>query len=283
MLSINSYAPRLLGAAALAIAGLVLPAAAPASAQGYPQYAQPGYQNGGEETIHGRIISVDNTWNISVADDRGFVDNVELHQGTIINPTGLTLAPDMTVTIVGYANGPVFEANEIDMPNSYYGATPVSVYYGAGWWYPGYPYGYGPSFSLFFSFGHFERRDFNHSQAFFGFNDRGRGYAPPRGYFPRTDNRAPVTARTRTESTSRGNGYVRSNDTRSTNTRNTNTRTTYTRTTTQRTNTGYRSAPSNTGSRSNSSNTGSRSSSSSSHSSGGSGSSGHSSDHSGHH
>jgi hypothetical protein len=255
MLSINSYAPRLFGAAVLAIAGLVLPAAA--SAQGVPQYAQPGYQNGGEETIHGRIIAVDNTWNISVADDRGFVDNVELHQGTIINPTGLALAPDMTVTIVGYGNGPVFEANEIDTPYSYYGAAPVSVYYGAGWWYPGYPYGYGPSFSLFFSFGHFERRDFNHAHAFFGFNDRGRGYRAPVTAHVRTENRAPSQYRV-PANTSRGTSYTRSANTRTT--------------TTRTTNTGYRSAPRDTGSRSTTSN------GSTSH-----GSSSHSSDHSGHH
>src|ERR1700761_6814265 len=130
MMSIKSFAPRL-AATALAIAGLVLPAIA--SAQGMPSYAAP---NQGE-TIQGRIVSVNDTFNISVRDDRGFVDNVELHQGTIINPTGLTLAPGMAVTIAGVANGNEFDANEIDTPYNYDGPVPVPYYYGPGWWYPG--------------------------------------------------------------------------------------------------------------------------------------------------
>lgn len=183
--------PRLLGAAVLAIGGLVLPHAA--SAQGVPSYAQPGYQNQ-DETITGRVLAINDVWHITVADDRGFNDTVELHQGTIINPTGLTLSPGMSVTIEGYGNGPVFEANEIDTPYGYAGPLPVPVYYGDGWWYPGYPYGYGPSFNLFFNFGRIERRPFV-GHAFYGFRDNayGRGYVAPRdthyGSRPATDNR----------------------------------------------------------------------------------------------
>ncbi len=41
---------------------------------------------------------------------------MDLHQGTIINPTGLTLEPGMNVTIDGYADGSNFDAMEIDTP-----------------------------------------------------------------------------------------------------------------------------------------------------------------------
>ena len=54
-----------------------------------------------------------------VRDVRGYVDNVTLHQGTIINPTGLTLAPGMVVSILGYNAGPFFAANEVDTPYTY--------------------------------------------------------------------------------------------------------------------------------------------------------------------
>lgn len=178
MLSFTTFS-RLLGTAVLATAGLALPIAV--SAQPMPDYAQqqPGYAQ--DETITGRIAGIDDTWHVTIADDRGFNDTVELHQGTIINPTGLTLAPGMSVTIDGYANGPVFEANEIDTPYTYSGPLPVPVYYGSGWWYPGYPYGYGPSFSLWFNFGHVYSRPFVHTSPFFGFRAGayGRGYVAP--------------------------------------------------------------------------------------------------------
>jgi hypothetical protein len=173
--------PRML-AATLAIAGLLLPAVAYAQyepsygqpqgygqpPQGYGQppqgYGQPQYGQPQGETIHGRIYSINATFNITVTDDNGYMDNVDLHQGTIINPTGLTLAPGMEVTIAGYGNGSAFEAMEIDTPYSYAGPAPVPIYYGPGWWYPGFGYGYGPSFVLdfvFFGGGYrFDRHDF---------------------------------------------------------------------------------------------------------------------------
>jgi hypothetical protein len=174
MKSIKSFAPPL-AAAALAIMGLVLPTVA--SAQDIPSYAQPSR----DESIHGRIASVNGTFNISVRDDRGFIDNVELHQGTIINPTGLTLVAGMTVTILGAANGGAFEATEIDTPYNYDGPLPEPVYLGPGWWYPGYGYGYGPSFGLTLFFGGggwgFEHRPFYGRP--FAYN--GRGFVPSGG------------------------------------------------------------------------------------------------------
>ena len=67
-----------------------------------------------EQTIRGRITAIDGPFNIRIHDDRGYTDNIELHRGTIINPTGLTLAVAMHVRILGYNAGAVFEANQID-------------------------------------------------------------------------------------------------------------------------------------------------------------------------
>jgi hypothetical protein len=53
----------------------------------------------------------------------------------VINPTGLSLATGMSVTISGYNAGSSFDANEIDTPYAYDGP----IYYGG---YPGYDYGF---------------------------------------------------------------------------------------------------------------------------------------------
>src|ERR1700722_16099134 len=83
-----------------AVAALTLAAPIAAQAQDVPTYAQSS--NGGDGNIHGRIVDFDGGYNLTVRDDRGFLDNVELHDGTIINPTGLSLAPGMVVSILGY-------------------------------------------------------------------------------------------------------------------------------------------------------------------------------------
>jgi hypothetical protein len=137
-------------AAVLAVAPSFL-TGGPALAQVIPTYAQPPASQ--DETIQGRIASIDAKYAITVDDDRGFTDNVQLHPGTVINPTGLTLTPGMSVTIIGYNAGAAFVANQIDTPYTFTGPAPVPVYYGPGWWYPGFAYGYGPSFSLFLNFG----------------------------------------------------------------------------------------------------------------------------------
>lgn len=129
------------------IAALFISVPIAASAQivtGAPSYAEPAdYQ--GEAQIHGRILSFDGGYNLQVRDEKGYVDNVQLHQGTIINPTGLTLAPGMIVSIMGYNAGPFFAANEVD--------TPYTFYYGVPY-YAGHPWNYyGPSISLGFFFG----------------------------------------------------------------------------------------------------------------------------------
>jgi hypothetical protein len=122
-----------------------------------PSYAQASNASD-EETIHGRIAAVSGQFDLAVRDDRGFVDSVQLHPGTIINPSGLALAPGMSVTILGYNRGKAFSADEVDAPytSSYgypsdyqpvyaYGADPYWAWpYGpvyGGWGYGGWGYG----------------------------------------------------------------------------------------------------------------------------------------------
>jgi hypothetical protein len=126
------------------IAALFLAAPLAANAQIAPSYAA-GPAQDGDANIHGRILTFDGAYSLQVRDEKGYVDNVQLHQGTIINPTGLTLAPGMVVSIMGYNAGSVFAANEID--------TPYTFYYGAPY-YAGHPWNYyGPGISLGFFFG----------------------------------------------------------------------------------------------------------------------------------
>jgi hypothetical protein len=122
----------LLSAAALATVALISPLTA--NAQDQPSYARPA--PGSDNSIKGRIQSIDGAYHLTVLDDRGTTDSVQLHQGTIINPTGLTLATGMSVTITGYNAGSTFDANEIDTPYAYDGP----LYYGG---YPDYGFGFG--------------------------------------------------------------------------------------------------------------------------------------------
>lgn len=126
-----------------ALAGLCLLWPIAAQAQDLPSYANQPYP--ADQNIHGRILSFDGGYNLGVRDERGYVDNVQLHPGTVINPTGLTLAPGMVVSILGYNAGSYFSANEIDTPYQYYSGVP---------YYAGHPWDYyGPSISLDFFFG----------------------------------------------------------------------------------------------------------------------------------
>lgn len=123
-------------AASILIAGGAAPALAQATDQNVPSYARPAAPSS-EETVRGRIESIPGKYQIEVRDDRGFIDNVSLHQGTIINPTGITLAPGMSVTIYGTPSGNEFIANEIDTP---YNETYPYLYPYPYPYYPYYPY-----------------------------------------------------------------------------------------------------------------------------------------------
>ncbi len=128
-----------------ALTALTLLAPIAAAAQDMPSYAQPAAPQVQDEQIQGRISSFDGAYSLTVQDDRGFVDNVQLHDGTIINPTGITLQPGMVVSILGYNAGNYFAANEVDTPYTFNGGVP---------YYAGHPwYFWGPTISLGFFFG----------------------------------------------------------------------------------------------------------------------------------
>jgi hypothetical protein len=93
-----------------------------------------------EETIHGRIRSIDGQYRITVRDVKGYLDHIALHRSTIVNPAGLTLAPLMSVTIFGYNAGSVFVANEIDTPYTSTAARAETAYT-RGYTYPSSPSG----------------------------------------------------------------------------------------------------------------------------------------------
>ncbi len=120
-----------------------------------PSYAQPPpvaptYAN--QTKITGTISGFDGQWVVYMHDDRGYTDHITLHQGTIINPTGIKLLEGMKVTVYGYADGSTFQANAFEVAYS-----PYSQYYTAD----GNPaYGYGDS----------------------GYGDSGYGYGSPYGY-----------------------------------------------------------------------------------------------------
>jgi hypothetical protein len=139
------------------LAALIITVPIAAQAQMAPSYSDSGPDTSGDGQIHGRVLNFDGGYNLQVRDEKGYVDNVQMHQGTIINPTGLTLAPGMVVSIMGYNAGQYFAANQIDTPYTFYGGYP---YYG------GHPWSYyGPSVSLGFFFGN---AGWWHGGAFYG-------------------------------------------------------------------------------------------------------------------
>jgi hypothetical protein len=149
------------------VAATLIAAPAGAFAQDMPQapapsYAHPSYSSN-EDVVRGQVVSFDGGYSLRVRDDRGYIDNVSLHQGTIINPTGLRLSPGMSVTVRGVNRGGYLDANQIDTPYTTYSAVPVYPYAVAvpvapyyGYPYYGYPYGYGyyPRVSIGIGFGH---------------------------------------------------------------------------------------------------------------------------------
>ncbi len=127
-------------------AGLFVAAPSGLCAQQVPSYANAA----AEETLKGTITGFDGAYTVYVRDVRGYTDNISLHQGTIINPTGIRLQAGMRVTIYGHANGPTFEANQIDTPYPAYPPYYGYPYYGG--WSPG-PYAYGPYWGAGFGWG----------------------------------------------------------------------------------------------------------------------------------
>jgi hypothetical protein len=150
-----------------AAAMLVAPIAA--SAEPAPSYASQ------DEQIRGTIASIGGKYTVYVRDQRGYVDTVSLHDGTIINPTGLTLAPGQSVTVLGRSDGRAFDANEIDTPYNVddgdgYAAVDVAPYpyYDS---YPAYALSYPAFISLGFGFG-----GGYYGRGYYGGGYYGRGY-----------------------------------------------------------------------------------------------------------
>jgi hypothetical protein len=122
--------------------------------------------------IHGRISSVPGKYDLYVRDDRGYVDHVVLHDGTVINPTGLTLAVGETVTIMGGNQGRVFRADEVDTP--YSDDMQSNDYDGAQDGYQGYPVGYPDGYGNPYAYGY----DYSgYGGLYFGGGYYGGGYS----------------------------------------------------------------------------------------------------------
>jgi hypothetical protein len=171
---------QFLAAAAAALTMLLPVVAAAADAQDQPSYAAPSYAQQGpqDEQIRGRIASFDGAYTLTINDERGFVDNVQLHNGTIINPTGITLQPGMVVSILGYNAGSYFAANEVDTPYTL-AAAGVPYYYGHPWFY------WGPAVSLNFFFGNYGWWHGGYFRGGYRYFGGGRVYynAPVRGVY----------------------------------------------------------------------------------------------------
>jgi hypothetical protein len=125
-----------------AIVAIGFPAVAPVAA-----VAQTNASGANERpAVVGRITSIPGKYSLTVRNSRGNVYDVELHQGTIINPTGITLQPGFRVQIYGYRQNGSIVANEIDTPYDYAQQSYAPYYYGpydSGFWGgPGW-YGYG--------------------------------------------------------------------------------------------------------------------------------------------
>jgi hypothetical protein len=99
---------RLMSSAAI-VAALVLPLGTEADAQNAPAAS-------GNDTIQGVIKTINGRYGLTVTDNGGGLEGVTMHQGTIINRSGLRLATGMLLIIVGHRDGSTFDANKIDAP-----------------------------------------------------------------------------------------------------------------------------------------------------------------------
>lgn len=120
--SMNSFIATLAGA-------LVLGLSVPAGAQPTPRSAI----DVGAQQIRGRVVTFDGRYALRVRDEQGHIDAVELHPGTIIEPTGLQLAPGMVVRVVGLASGTSLAAGSIEAPYTIDGWG-VPYFQGSPWY-----------------------------------------------------------------------------------------------------------------------------------------------------
>jgi hypothetical protein len=132
-----TYSVKAAAAAAALAIGLASPQTALAQAPGLggsvPSYAAVAK----DQAVRGIVANYDGKYVLQVRDRAGYLDNVRLHQGTIINPTGLPLQNGMRVIVYGYNAGQTFAANEIDVdvpPVVYAPGPPVHVGLRFGFW-----------------------------------------------------------------------------------------------------------------------------------------------------
>src|SRR5271165_2325169 len=116
-------------AAGFVLTALVVPSLAQAQSAPLPSYAHPAPVH---ESVTGTVATFDGHYALTVNDDRGFVDTVQLRDGTIINPTGLRLIEGMRVTVTGYTAGQAFVALQIDTPYTMSSADPSADGYSYG-------------------------------------------------------------------------------------------------------------------------------------------------------
>jgi hypothetical protein len=69
-------------------------------------------------TLCGVVMSIDRKYGLTVRDERGALESVTLHQGTIIDPTGFELKPGTPVYVVGSIDGGTFDAYRIEAPSA---------------------------------------------------------------------------------------------------------------------------------------------------------------------
>lgn len=107
-----------------------------------PAYATPAH----EQTLRGTIAGFDGKYHLRLRDERGWFDDVTLHQGTVITPRGLRLQPGMRVTIRGAADGTTFDADEIEAPDETAPGSPYDMQYGTVGTWSSSPYGWNNTF-----------------------------------------------------------------------------------------------------------------------------------------
>jgi hypothetical protein len=181
------------------LAALVLPSVA--NAQALPSYAHPAPQH---EQLTGTVSSFDGKYVLVLNDDRGYLDTVQLRDGTIINPTGLRLIEGMRLTVTGYTSGKTFVALQIDTPYTMTSALPPDApayydygtttaypyysgypgYYGAyyPWYYPVAAFGLGLAFSAAFFYGGYGCCGFYGYRGGYGYHGGYYGYRGGYGY-----------------------------------------------------------------------------------------------------
>jgi hypothetical protein len=143
----------------------VLPMPVPAQVEGLiQQQVQQAEDAHAEISLDGTIAAVNGPFDLIVTLDNGTSYEVQLRPQTILTPAGLAFDVGMPVTIVGtFDDDGVFQARTIGAGRAFAGPLPRAKYYGAGWWYPDYPYGYGPEYCVGYDGARWVQRAFEHT------------------------------------------------------------------------------------------------------------------------